>query len=154
MYFQPRSRGTFTQKIFVLTCHGWLIYFNPFERSGADCQPLMSAAHKRKGALDISDCYVFSSSCLQQEQRPPRIFRDGVATDDHDDECLFSIWKAKPRRVFSPRRQRITVYSRHHFQSSEGEVWQFLTRSRAEKEEWVSAINIVIEHLLRDESNR
>lgn len=54
------------------------------------------------------------------------------------------------RRVFSPKRQRITVYKNNkHFLQEKGETWQFLARNRHEKEEWVSAINVVIERLLR-----
>ncbi|KAI9496222.1 hypothetical protein BDB00DRAFT_137271 [Zychaea mexicana] len=147
MYFQPRSRGTFSQKIFVLTANGWLIYYNIYDRAAVTCQPLLAAVHDRKDAVDISSCYVYSSL---SPRRPARIFPDGIAAADVKDDSLFSLWKPQTRRVFSPSRQRITVYKHNRkFFQEEGETWQFLAKNRHEKEEWVWAFNVVIERLLR-----
>ncbi|CDS09305.1 hypothetical protein LRAMOSA10665 [Lichtheimia ramosa] len=148
MYFQPRSRGTFSQKMFMLTANGWIVYYNMFEREPLSCQPMKTAVHERKGQLDINDCYVYSSPF--EVESPCRIYSDGAISADSSEECLFSLWKPERRRVFSPKRQRITVYKNNkHFLQEKGETWQFLARNRHEKEEWVSAINVVIERLLR-----
>ncbi|KAI8143282.1 hypothetical protein BJV82DRAFT_612191 [Fennellomyces sp. T-0311] len=147
MYFQPRSRGTFSQKIFVLTADGWLMYYNIYERAPISCQPIVGAIHDRKDAVNISSCYVYSSA---SPRRPTRIFPDGIAAADVNDDSLFCLWKPLTRRVFSPRRQRLCVYKNSSkFFQQDGETWQFLAKNRHEKEEWVWAINVVIEQLLR-----
>ncbi|KAI9248811.1 hypothetical protein BDA99DRAFT_225954 [Phascolomyces articulosus] len=147
MYFQPRSRGTFSQKIFVLTGNGWLIYYNIYDRAAVTCQPIQAAVHDRKDAVDITGCYIYSSP---SPRRPARIFPDGIASADANDDSLFSLWKPQSRRVFSPKRQRIQVYKHHRtFFQEDGETWQFLAKNRHEKEEWVWAFNVIIERLLR-----
>ncbi|KAG2226771.1 hypothetical protein INT45_005736 [Circinella minor] len=152
MYFQPRSRGTFSQKIFILTANGWLIYYNIYDRGPSLCQPIRDAihadVHERKDMVDITGCYVYSSP---SPRRPTRIFPDGIAAPDHNDDSLFSIWKPQTRRIFSPKRQRFQVYKhQHHFFQEEGETWQFLAKNRHEKQSWIWAFNIVIERLLRN----
>ena len=152
MYFQPRSRGTFSQKIFVLTANGWLIYYNIYDRGPSLCQPIRDAihadVHERKEMVDITGCYVYSSP---SPRRPTRIFPDGIAAPDHQDDSLFSIWKPQTRRIFSPKRQRFQVYKhQHHFFQEEGETWQFLAKNRHEKQSWIWAFNVVIERLLRN----
>ncbi|KAG0179225.1 hypothetical protein DFQ28_003146 [Apophysomyces sp. BC1034] len=153
MYFQPKSRGTFTQKIFVLTANGWLLYFDTYQRSPVTCQPLLTAAHARKGLLDIANGYVYSGELSlpkQRPDRPPRMFKSGLTTTDDDEACIFSVWKPKVRRYFSTKRKRLSVYN-HDYRSShfKGETWVFLAENRQEMEEWVWAINMVIENLLR-----
>lgn len=157
MYFQPRSRGTFTKKIFVLTLDGCLLFYNKYDRSVVDCQPIHTAGHDRKGFLEIADCYVFSEhpeSIGLADIPRQRIFSDGVATADSSDDCIFTLWKPQSRRIYSPSRKRFTVYKdSKQFFAADGELWLFLAKSKQEKEEWVWAINVVIEHLLRAQGN-
>ncbi|KAF7723844.1 hypothetical protein EC973_001569 [Apophysomyces ossiformis] len=158
MYFQPKSRGTFTQKIFVLTANGWLLYFDTYQRSPVSCQPVLTAAHACKGMIDIADAYVYSGELAlpkERPNRPPRLFKSGLTTADSDEACVFSLWKPKARRYFSPKRKRLTVYT-HDYSSSpfRGDTWVFLAESRQEMEEWVWAINTVIETLVRSKSQQ
>ncbi|KAI9017961.1 Pleckstrin homology domain-containing protein [Phycomyces nitens] len=153
MYCQPHSRGTFTQKLFVLTTSGVLVFYDIFKRSSMVSQPLITASHAKKGTFDISNCFVFSGDLSMDmdrpPSRPPRMFSDGLVTEDSDTECIFTLWKPLLRRTFSPQRQRIMVYKTDFRPNPEGETWTFLAKSRQEREEWVWAINQIIESTLR-----
>ncbi|KAI8393266.1 Pleckstrin homology domain-containing protein [Radiomyces spectabilis] len=157
LYFQPKSRGTFTQKIFTLTSDGWLLFHDMFVRSPSSCQPMATCVHHKKGRLDIANCYVYSggisldTSTVENPNRPARLFKDGLATADEDIDCVFSLWKPRLRRYFSTKRQRIIIFKNDQRISAQGDIWTFYAPSRQEKEEWVWAINVVIDHLLRSD---
>ncbi|ORZ02787.1 Pleckstrin homology domain-domain-containing protein [Syncephalastrum racemosum] len=162
MYFQPRARGTFSKKTFLLSSNGWLLFYNTYERSQMTSQPLLTAKHTLKGILDIADCYVYSGSlslCGRKsaehalDKRPPRIFGDGVATSDPDEACVFTLWKPQHRTWFSPKKKRVIQYkTSKRLLPSDGQAWHFAARSQEDKQEWVWAIRVVIEHMLRTQT--
>lgn len=126
-------------------------------------QPLLTAKHTLKGILDIADCYVYSGSlslCGRNntdhgmDKRPPRIFGDGVASNDPDETCVFTLWKPQHRRWFSPKKKRVIQYkTSKRLLPPDGQAWHFVARSQEEKQEWVWAIRVVIEHLLRAQTS-
>ncbi|CAO3594836.1 unnamed protein product [Absidia cylindrospora] len=158
-----RSKGLFSQKQFILTMDGRLHYYNIYKRDRDDGKPIRTGIHERKGTLDLANAYVYSglASSLDgnlsksRPNRPPRLFDNGMTTVDSDEDCFFTIWVPKRRRIFSPQRQRIMVYSKdddhsHRRFHSAGTRWLFLTPSRQEKEEWVWSITLIQEELLRE----
>lgn len=142
----------------MLTSNGWLIYFDIYNRTNTK----KASNHERKGALDIAGCYFYSGVDSSKQHKgttrdvlfrqAARIYEDGLSTNDDTLACIFSIWKPKLRRYFSPKRQRLRVYHKDERLNPGGNTWTFLAHSRREKEEWVCALNTVTEHLIRNET--
>ncbi|KAI8337422.1 hypothetical protein BC941DRAFT_36372 [Chlamydoabsidia padenii] len=154
LYIQ--SKGAFSQKHFVLTVDGQLHYFNVYKRAGDNGKPIRTGLHDRKGILELTGAYVYSGlvSSLANKQSPLldlplRLFDDGVTTNDSNEDCLFTIWIPKRRRVYSTRRQNIITYGPHQRFPSKGTRWLFLAPTRHEKEHWMWAISVIQEQLLR-----
>lgn len=94
--------------------------------------------------------FLESSNNNKKLNRPPRLFQNGVASNDTDEECIFTIWIPKRKRMFSSRRQRIIVHGYEKRINSKGVRWVFLAPSRKERDEWVFSINVIHEQLLRE----
>lgn len=143
--------------MFILTASGWILYYDVQNRNTTK----LSCNHERKGALDIAGCYFYSGvddskqkkgSSHDRDKRlkeGPRLYENGLVTNDDTLACIFSIWKPKLRRYFSPKRQRLRVYHQDQKPNSKGITWTFLAKSRREKEEWVCALNLITEHMIR-----
>ncbi|CAO3675970.1 unnamed protein product [Rhizopus microsporus] len=151
LYYKPHHRETFSQKIFILSANGWLLFFDVFNRNSTK----KSGNHERKGAMDIAGSYFFSGvdssktkkGSNSNEENTVKVYSDGLTTDDDQLTRIFSIWKPTLRRYFSPKRQRLRVYRQDQQLTSKGETVTFLAESRQEKEEWICALNSVAEHL-------
>ncbi|CAO3587454.1 unnamed protein product [Absidia cylindrospora] len=156
MYVQ--SKGVFSQKQFILTADGRLHYFNVYKRSGDDGKPIETGIHERKGTLDMANAYIYSGmmssfdneASTTQLDRPPRFFDNGITTNDPDEDCLFTIWIPQRRRIFSPRRQSIITYDSDRRFNSAGQRWLMMAPNRQDKEQWVWAISVIQEALLRE----
>ncbi|CEP16159.1 hypothetical protein [Parasitella parasitica] len=159
LYYKPHKRGTYSQKIFILTANGWILFFDVYNRESSK----KVCNHEKRGVIDVAGCYFYSGvDCSKQKKgsnhhgnqwkKAARIYSNGLSTDDDSLSCMFSIWKPKIRRYFSPKRQRLRVYRHDQRLSPEGQTWTFLARSRREKEEWVCALNTVTEHMIRCEN--
>lgn len=143
--------------MFILTASGWILFYDIINRdtSKKNCN------HNRKGAIDIAGCYFYSGvdSSKQKKgsnqdnafKKVARLYGNGLATNDDNLACIFSIWKPKLRRYFSSKRQRLRVYRHDQRVNPTGSTWTFLARSRREKEEWVCALNTITEHMIRCE---
>jgi hypothetical protein len=158
LYYKPHRRGTYSQKIFILTVNGWILYYDVYNRNTTK----MSSNHEHKGSLDIAGCYFYSGVDDSKQKKGSnhnrdkslkdggaRLYGNGLATTDNTLDCIFSIWKPKLRRYFSPKRQRLRVYHHDQKPNPKGITWAFLAKSRREKEEWVCALNTVTEHIIR-----
>ncbi|KAL0139049.1 Pleckstrin homology domain-containing protein [Mucor lusitanicus] len=153
LYYKPHKRGTYSQKIFILTANGWILFLMP---------TIKICNHEKKGAIDVAGCYFYSGvDCSKQKKgsnqdnqwkKAARIYSNGLATDDDALSCIFSIWKPKLRRYFSTKKQRLRVYRHDQRLNPNGQTWTFLAKSRREKEEWVCALNTVTEHMIRSEN--
>ncbi|GAN00798.1 conserved hypothetical protein [Mucor ambiguus] len=160
LYYKPHKRGTYSQKIFVLTANGWILFFDVYNRQQSANKRICN--HEKKGAIDVAGCYFYSGvDCSKQKKgsnqdnqwkKAARIYSNGLATDDDALSCIFSIWKPKLRRYFSTKKQRLRVYRHDQRLNPNGQTWTFLAKSRREKEEWVCALNTVTEHMIRSEN--
>ncbi|KAK4516728.1 structural constituent of ribosome [Mucor velutinosus] len=158
LYYKPHKRGTYSQKIFILTANGWILFFDVYNRQSNK----KICSHEKKGAIDVAGCYFYSGvDCSKQKKgsnqdnqwkKAARIYSNGLATDDDALSCIFSIWKPKLRRYFSTTKQRLRVYRHDQRLNPNGQTWTFLAKSRREKEEWVCALNTVTEHMIRSEN--
>ncbi|KAG2229736.1 hypothetical protein INT48_002070 [Thamnidium elegans] len=158
LYYKPPNRGSYSQKMFILTANGWILFYDVIDRSTKK----KTSNHTQKGTIDIAGCYFYSgvdSSKMKKGsnqdnlwKKSTRIYASGLTTDDDTVSCVFSVWKPKLRRYFSPKRQRLRVYRQDQRLNSTGTIWTFLARSRREKEEWVCALNTVTEHMIRCEN--
>jgi hypothetical protein len=155
LYYKPHNQGTYSQKIFVLTANGWILFYDIINRNtNKKC-----SNHERKEAIDIAGCYFYSGVDSSKKKKgsnrdnllkkAARLYGNGLATDDDTLSCIFSIWKPKLRRFFSTKRQRLRVYRHDQRLNPTGSTWTFLARSRREKEEWVCALNTITEHMIR-----
>ncbi|KAI7868168.1 Pleckstrin homology domain-containing protein [Spinellus fusiger] len=153
LYFQPPSRGTFTQKQCIFTRSGTLLFYDLFHRTSFRSQPTLTATYTKKDALDIGDCYVYtgplSLAVTVPLHQPPRLFSHGLVTDDADVDCVFTLWKPQSRHTYSPQQKRILMHQHSSRLTTKGEAWLFLAQSRQEKEAWVWALHQVMEHLVR-----
>ena len=160
LYYKPHRRGTYSQKMFILTANGWILFYDIINRHTKK----KSANHQQKGAIDIAGCYFYSGvdSSKQKKgsnqdsglKKAPRLYRNGLTTYDDTASCLFSVWKPTSRTYFSNKRQRLRVYRHDQRLSPEGTTWTFLATNRREKEEWVCALNTVTEHMIRSENKK
>ncbi|CAO0802774.1 unnamed protein product [Mucor circinelloides] len=158
LYYKPHKRGTYSQKIFILTANGWILFFDVYNRQTNK----KICNHEKKGAIDVAGCYFYSGvDCSKQKKgsnqdnqskKAARIYSNGLSTDDDAISCIFSIWKPKLRRYFSTKKQRLRVYRHDQRLNPNGQTWTFLAKSRREKEEWVCALNTVTEHMIRCEN--
>ncbi|KAI9362212.1 Pleckstrin homology domain-containing protein [Pilaira anomala] len=158
LYYKPPGRGSYSQKMIVLTANGWILLYDLIDRSTTK----KTSNHKRRGAVDIAGCYFYSgfdgskmkkgSNQDDLWKKSARIYSNGLTTDDDSLSCIFSVWKPNLRRYFSSKRQRLRVYRQNQRLNSSGTVWTFLARSRRQKEEWVCALNTITEHMMRSET--
>ncbi|RCI05928.1 hypothetical protein CU098_013579 [Rhizopus stolonifer] len=158
LYYKPHKRGSYSQKMFILTANGWVLFYNVYDRDSSK----QHCNHQKKGALDLAGCYVYSGLDDSKKRKgsnrdsllrkSARIYKNGLSTDDDSLSCIFSIWKPSLRRYFSTRKHRLSVYHHDKRTNPYGSTWTFLAPSRREKEEWVCALNTVIEHMIRNES--
>ncbi|GAA5806482.1 hypothetical protein HPULCUR_012016 [Helicostylum pulchrum] len=158
LYYKPPNRGSYSQKMFILTASGWILFYDVIDRSTKK----KTSNHAQKGTIDIAGCYFYSgvddgkmkkgSNQDNLWKKSTRIYANGLTTDDDTVSCVFSVWKPKLRQYFSPKRQRLRVYRQDQRLNPTGTTWTFLARSRREKEEWVCALNTVTEHMIRCEN--
>lgn len=144
--------------MFILTANGWILFYDVIDRSTKK----KTSNHAQKGTIDIAGCYFYSGAdggkmkkgSNQDDlwKKSTRIYASGLTTDDDTVSCVFSVWKPKLRRYFSPKKQRLCVYRQDQRLNPTGTIWTFLTKSRREKEEWVCALNTVTEHMIRCEN--
>ncbi|KAG1413431.1 hypothetical protein G6F58_007497 [Rhizopus delemar] len=159
LYYKPHHRGTYSKKFFILAANGWLYSFDVFNRNSES----KSGNHHRKGAIDTAGCYFYSGvDCSKKKkgtnmteinEKMVKVYSSGLATDDAILACIFSIWKPKLRKYYSPRQHRLRVYGQDQRLNSNGQTITFLAESRQEKEEWIHALNSVAEHMMRKASN-
>ncbi|KAI9307781.1 hypothetical protein BJ944DRAFT_5097 [Cunninghamella echinulata] len=135
-------------------------YYRVYKRSETNGKPIKTSIYGKKGSIDLANAYVYSGVATALEgskrkltpDRPPRLFQNGVTSNDTDQECTFTIWIPKRKRMFSSRRQRIIVHGYENRMNSKGVRWVFLAPSRKERDEWVFSINVIHEQLLREAS--
>ncbi|KAG0211241.1 hypothetical protein BGX28_008308 [Mortierella sp. GBA30] len=186
LYYKPHLHSTF-RKMFLVLTEGYLMLFYPHRRSKTSGQVFPTTTCKLFGIHSLADVYVYSGHFADEDtahgtndesERLPRFYPDGLIVDDPDEDCTFSIWRGKRKKMFSRRgaAARITMSSRAAEGPSkifgkdgllssivkEGVVYgakpQSLAvlraRSRQDLEQWVYAINTEIERCVRAERRR
>ncbi|KAF9580925.1 hypothetical protein BGW38_002238, partial [Lunasporangiospora selenospora] len=191
LYYKPRLHSTF-RKMFVVLTEGYLLLFHPHRRSRGTGQLIGTSACKLFAIHAMSDIYVYSGHFADEDtshgtndesERLARFFPDGLIADDPDEDCTFSIWRSKRRRMFS--RRGIAFYATAHRAKAKGgqggggglfggsgellssvvkkgvvygstsqSCGVYRARSRADLEEWVNALNTEIERFVRAERRR
>ncbi|KAG0279250.1 hypothetical protein BGZ95_001839 [Linnemannia exigua] len=182
LYYKPRLHSTF-RKIFMVLTEGMLLIFHPHRRSKASGQLIPTTACKLLSVHSLSDIYVYSGHFSDEDtshgtndesERLPRFYPDGLIVDDPDEDCTFSIWRGKRRKMFSRRGAALTTMSSKAMTGSsrvfgkdgllssivkQGVVYGssphscavLRARSRPDLEQWVYAINTEIERSVRAE---
>ncbi|KAF9429801.1 hypothetical protein BGZ94_009417 [Podila epigama] len=185
LYYKPRLHSTFRKMYLVLT-EGFLMLFHPHRRSKTTGELVPTTSCKLYGIHSLMDIYVYSGhfsdgdtahGTNDESERLPRFFPDGLIVDDPDEDCTFSIWRGKRRKMFSRRGVAMTSMSSRSMTGSsrvfgqdgllssivkDGVVYGskpqscvvLRARSRADLEEWVHALNTEIERCVRAERRR
>ncbi|KFH69010.1 hypothetical protein MVEG_05812 [Podila verticillata NRRL 6337] len=185
LYYKPRLHSTFRKMYLVLT-EGFLMLFHPHRRSKASGELVPTTTCKLYAIHSLTDIYIYSGHFSDEDtshgtndesERLPRFFPDGLIVDDPDEDCTFSIWRGKRRKMFSRRGAAMTtmssrtmagnsrIFGQNGLLSSmvkDGVVYgsgpQSCTvlraRSRSDLEEWVYALNTEIERCVRAERRR
>ncbi|KAF9141575.1 hypothetical protein BGX30_004538 [Mortierella sp. GBA39] len=185
LYYKPKLHSTF-RKIFMVLTEGMLMMFHPHRRSKASGHLTPTTACKLLSVHTLTDIYIYSGHFSDEDtshgtndesERLPRFYPDGLIVDDPDDDCTFSIWRGKRRKMFSRRGAAPTTMSSKAMTGSsrvfgkegllsnivkQGVVYGsspqtcavLRARSRPDLEQWVSAINTEIERVVRAERRR
>lgn len=119
LYYKPRLHSTF-RKIFMVLTEGMLMMFHPHRRSKASGQLTPTTACKLLSVHSLTDVYIYSGHFSDEDtshgtndesERLPRFYPDGLIVDDPDEDCTFSIWRGKRRKMFSRRGAALTTMS-------------------------------------------
>ncbi|KAI1296063.1 hypothetical protein EDD11_007611 [Mortierella claussenii] len=111
VYFKPRLHSTFRRMYLVLT-EGYLMLFHPYRRSKSSGRLIPTTTSKLFAIHALTDIYIYSGHFADEDtvhgtndesERLPRFFQDGLIADDPDEDCTFSIWRGKRRKMFSRR---------------------------------------------------
>ncbi|KAF9918226.1 hypothetical protein BX616_009822, partial [Lobosporangium transversale] len=190
VYFKPKLHRTF-RKMFLVLTEGFLMLFHPHRRSTTSGRLIPTTANKLYAIHSLTDIYVYSGhfsdgdtahGTNDESERLPRFFPDGLIADDPDEDCTFSIWRGKRKKMFSRRgavaASKTTMMSPKSVNGSSSKVFSkigwlsnlvkdgvvygsnpqscsvFRARSRPDLEEWVYAINTEIERCVRAERRR
>ncbi|KAG0362363.1 Pleckstrin homology domain-containing protein [Gamsiella multidivaricata] len=185
VYYKPKLHSTFRRMFLVLT-EGYLMLFHPHRRSKTTGQLVPTTVSKLASIHSLMDIYIYSGHFSDEDtvhgtndesERLPRYFPDGLIVDDPDEDCTFSIWRGKRRRMLSRRGPALLTMSARAVSGSskvfgkdgllssivkDGVVYGsaprscgvFRARSRPDLEEWVFAINNEIERVVRAERRR
>ena len=124
--------------------------------------------HKRKGRINLKDCYVYSGSITEHEYyrsnllqefsiaksydnggQFTKIYGDGMLSHDDYKDSSFVIWKSKRKYYFSNDGMRIDAKKVIRL-GIPGKFWIFRARNKIECEEWVWALNVEIERLCKE----
>ncbi|RIB14956.1 Pleckstrin homology domain-containing protein [Gigaspora rosea] len=161
LYQKFHYYGTFNNYYHVLT-RGYLIFYRLYSWSTTG-RKLHRCYHRRKGIINLLDCYVYSGQITDHDlsysrnlnrvstemQNFPRIYSDGMCCFDDDDECTFVVWQGNKHVI--KRSGAIGVeFRKKATLDAVGKVWIFRARNRSEREEWVCALNVEIERCLME----
>lgn len=171
LYRKPRHSAPFEQNLVVLS-HGHLLMFRDALRSRSGALQ-RHAHHDRVASLDLSDCYVYSGLVTESDlagvsapratagARPgsfalPRLYRDdGSSSRDEPSMCAFVVWCSTKHSWFrapGDHERGDGARGRVRLVRSLGVTGRsvvFMTRSRAERDQWVLALGVEIERLAR-----
>ncbi|CAN6603200.1 prospore membrane adapter protein Spo71p [Trichomonascus vanleenenianus] len=171
VYQKPRKYASFTL-YYAILCHGELILYHPFERdSSGNIQPRVS--YRRAQNIALEDCYVYSgpitgTDLLRRDRwfdkndpgrhALPRVYEDGWKSGEEETLRCFALWFGRKKVVSKPSKkdnrsqsaggglQRVTRLG------VSGRSMVFLTRSRQERDMWVTALNIELGRLAEADS--
>ncbi|CAB4488022.1 unnamed protein product [Rhizophagus irregularis] len=170
LYHKRHKRQPFQIYHHVLT-RGHFVYFNQHMRSTLTGCVLSRSYYKRKGCINLRDCYVYSGSSiteheyyksnLPQEQSIAKsysqgplakLYGDGMISYDDYKETSFVIWKGRRKYYFNNDGMKISMEKIIKYDIP-GDFWIFRAKNRIEREEWVWALNVEIERLYEEEND-
>lgn len=176
LYRKTRRRAPFV-KTSVILMEGKLLIFQGSVRKSSGAQ-LQHTHHERQSVLDLGNCYVYSgiitgSEQLYQSQKTidnqmpghhstPRIYlSDGWTSTDEDTATCFVIWRGTRKSLFRGEEAKQpgggnvkTKYRQVRALGVPGKSMVFKTRSRAERDLWVLAIETEIDRMQQQEDLR
>ncbi|OAX83569.1 hypothetical protein ACJ72_02061 [Emergomyces africanus] len=173
LYCKPRRRSTFTACSVILT-EGKILTFQSLIRKFSG-EETPHTHHEREWALDLHDCYIYSGlitgsdllyqnhtidTNLPSQRAAPRLYvTDGLSSSDEDVATCFVLWQNARKSVFrSPQEQGEagvrTKWKKVSTLGVPGRSIVFKTRSRAERDMWVLAIETEIDRLQQQEDVR
>lgn len=168
LYRRAHMHGSF-QRNLVMLSNGQLLIFQDALRSRTG-QLLKHIHHDRVTSIDLRDCYIYSGLITEHDllytstgfdiahpgrHALPRMYADdGWSSIDENTMTCFVIWHGKRSSWFRTQdRERDHAGTPHNTLKkvtrlgAEGKSVLFKTRSRAERDRWVTAIGMEIERL-------
>ena len=173
LYRKPKRHSTFL-RCGVILCHGRLLVFHGTlrKRSGMELRHIQ---HNRLSSVDLSNCYIYSGlltegDLLYQNQtfdsnNPgnhalPRLYlEDSWTSTDEDPMTCFVIWQPRNKSWFKASEEQDAGRARTKLRHVSrlgvpGRCIVFKTRSRTERDQWVTSIGVEIDRLRGGEDIR
>lgn len=159
--FQKPIKYSSFRKCYALLTHAHLHIFSPFTRSFSGAlEPRVN--YHRVQTINLRDCYAISgpvtaSELLERDlsfdiddpgsHALPRLYPDGWRSSEEEIFRCFVLWFGlkKPIRTINPDGKKVLTSGRRL--GSRGYSMVFLTRSRQERDQWVTHVNHVISSL-------
>ncbi|KKZ61161.1 hypothetical protein EMCG_04210 [[Emmonsia] crescens] len=173
LYCKPRRRSAFTACSVILT-EGQILTFQTLVRKFSG-EETPHTHHEREWVLDLHDCYIYSGlitgsdllyqthtidTNLPSQHASPRLYvTDGWTSSDEDIATCFVLWQNARKTVFRSQEDQgeagvRTKWKRVSTLGVPGRSIVFKTRSRAERDMWVLAIETEIDRLQQLEDVR
>ncbi|KAK2741140.1 hypothetical protein FQN57_005742 [Myotisia sp. PD_48] len=173
LYRKPRRRAAFVQCSVILVEGQLLIFQGSLRKRSGEQTP--HTHHARQTVLNLKDCYLYSgiitsSDLLYQSQATeitfpgrystPRIYlSDGWTSADEDTATTFVIWHGTRKVLFRGEEEGEDRVKKRRWRpvaalGRPGRSIVFRTRSRAERDLWVLAIETEIDRLQQAEDLR
>lgn len=173
LYCKPRRRSAFTACSVILT-EGQILTFQTLVRKFSG-EETPHTHHEREWVLDLHDCYIYSGlitgsdllyqthtidTNLPSRHASPRLYvTDGWTSSDEDIATCFVLWQNARKTVFRSQEDQgeagvRTKWKKVSTLGVPGRSIVFKTRSRAERDMWVLAIETEIDRLQQLEDVR
>uniref|UniRef100_A0A060T2G2 ARAD1C31592p n=1 Tax=Blastobotrys adeninivorans TaxID=409370 RepID=A0A060T2G2_BLAAD len=176
MLFQKPSKFSSFRKYYALLCHGDLILYSPFARDASGvAYPTVS--YERYQSISLHDCYVYSGTNITADllkrdkwfdrDNPgghslPRAYPDGWKSAEDESMRCFALWFARKRlrsqiiENVRDREEDVDILSAPpplrmvNRLGVSGVSMVFMTRSRQERDLWMTALKTEIGRMTDD----
>jgi hypothetical protein len=174
LYHKTHLHTRFIERYNILI-GGHLIHYQVIIRD-IQGRPSITSWHRKKGAIHLRDCYVYSGSLCDDllantpgggrydptegRHKFPRIYQDGLLSGDDEEDCTFIIWKKTgvgKGSGLGSKSHRMVFRARSKVRGGCRQVKGFHLTScvcQIERDEWVYALNCEIERLVREDQGR
>ncbi|ODQ54458.1 hypothetical protein SAICODRAFT_54524 [Saitoella complicata NRRL Y-17804] len=158
--FRKMRKNVAFDKFFCLITQGELLIYHHVYRSsgGSESAHIHHELHARVG---LRDAYVYSGASTQgllqsESVAVPRIYKDGWQSQDEETMLTFVVWQGRRRKVLSRNGDNNARILSSGVRSVSrlgvaGKGTIFKTRSRQERDMWVTALQLEIERMSEED---